>query len=623
MKDTKKILFNVWHSSIILLLLMACTSSNKLNEPTRLRRDQSFFGIHFDFHAGSDCNEVGKNTTPEMVYAIIDMVKPDYIQTDCKGHAGYTSYPTKVGNPAPGFVGDPLRMWREATAKRGVALYMHYSGVWDNRAIELHPEWAATYSDGSHNREKTSVFGKYVDQLLIPQLKELAGVYGVDGVWVDGECWATVPDYGERAKSLFRETTGIADIPMFPKDPHWFEWMQFHREAFRKYLRHYVATVRTEYPDFQICSNWAFTHHMAEPVSVAFDFLSGDYSPNNSVNSARFAGRYLAWQGVPWDLMAWSFSYEPNPKEQKPAVQLKREAAIVMALGGGFQAYYTQNRDGSVRLDELKEMAEVATFARERQPFCHHSVQIPQVALLLSTSDYQRSALSLFPQYKGRSQGVLQCLLEGQNSVDLLSEEMLAPDMSRFPLIVVPEWEKISPQFCVDLVEYAKAGGHLLVIGKETSNQFAALVNLKIQGDEQTIKPTGKGYIGFLPVSVGFEYENNGDEALRKRVNSLVRALFPNPMVEVVGSPYVDVSVSQLNGKRMVHLVNTSGNHRDAGIIRSIDPVGPLQVSFRCEQKPSKITLQPAGKKCDFAYADGKATLTVDAVEIYDILVFE
>ena len=69
-------------------------------EPNRLRRDQSFFGIHFDFHAGDDCNEIGKNTTPGMVQTIIDLVKPDYIQTDCKGHAGYTSYPTKVGNRA-------------------------------------------------------------------------------------------------------------------------------------------------------------------------------------------------------------------------------------------------------------------------------------------------------------------------------------------------------------------------------------------------------------------------------------------------------------------------------------------------------------------------------------------
>ena len=608
---------------LILISVLYLGVTLQAQEPQRLRRDQSFFGIHFDFHAGSDCNEVGKNTTPAMVQTIIDKVQPDYIQIDCKGHAGYSSYPTKVGNRAPGFVGDPLHIWRNVTARNGISLYMHYSGVWDTRAIELHPEWAAIHADGTRDKEKTSVFGTYVDQLLVPQLKELAGDYGVDGIWIDGECWATIPDYGEKALRLFRESTGISDIPKSAADPHWYEWMQFHREGFRKYMRHYVASVRSEYPDFQICSNWAFTHHMPELVSVALDFLSGDYSPNNSVNSARFAGRYLANQGIPWDLMAWSFSYNPFPREQKTAVQLKREAAIVLALGGGFQAYFTQNRDGSVRLEEMQVMKEVAKFARERQPWCHQSIQIPQVALLLSTSDYHRNAKSLFPQYKGQSQGVLQCLLESQYSVDLVSEEVLTPDMSRFPIIVIPEWENISPVFCADLVEYAKGGGSLLVIGQETSEYFATLSGVKIHGNRFVSSSLGKGKIGFLPFAIGAEYEKSGNVTLREQLNTAVHTLFPNPLVEISGTPWIDVSVSRLKNKQLVHLVNSSGDHKGAGIIQSIEPVGPLQLSIRCDRKPAKITLQPEGKICDFIYTDGKAQVKVDKVDIYEILVIE
>ena len=152
-------------------------------------------GIHFDFHAGKDCTSIGKNTTRAMIETIIDQVHPDYLQIDCKGHPGLSSYPTKVGNPAPGFVGDPLRLWRQVTAERGVGLFMHYSGVWDSEAIRRHPDWGAVNGDGSRNGNATSFFGPYADSLMIPQLRELAGVYGVDGAWVDGECWASVPDY--------------------------------------------------------------------------------------------------------------------------------------------------------------------------------------------------------------------------------------------------------------------------------------------------------------------------------------------------------------------------------------------------------------------------------------------
>lgn len=175
-------------------------------------------------------------------------------------------------------MGDPLRVWRQVTAAKGVALFMHYSGVWDYAAVAKHPDWAAVGPDGKPSAKATSVFGPYADRLLIPQLRELAGVDGVDGAWIDGECWATVPDYGEKAAQAFRAATGIQTLPKKPGDPHWFEFQQFHREAFRQYLRHYVGEVKRTNPGFQLCSNWAFTDHMAEPVSAPVDFLSGDYS---------------------------------------------------------------------------------------------------------------------------------------------------------------------------------------------------------------------------------------------------------------------------------------------------------------------------------------------------------
>ena len=93
--------------------------------------------------------------------------------------------------------------------------------------------------------------------------------------------------------------------------------------------------------------------------------------------------RFLARQGLPWDLMAWSFSRNPGKggTTEKTAVQLQREAAVVLALGGGFQAYFRQKRDGSVFDERVPVMAEVAKFCRARQAFCHHATQVPQIAV--------------------------------------------------------------------------------------------------------------------------------------------------------------------------------------------------------------------------------------------------
>src|SRR5690349_1796418 len=96
--------------------------------------------------------------------------------------------------------------------------------------------------------------------------------------------------------------------------------------------------------------------------------------------------------------MAWSFTTKPGPSgvTQKSAPQLAREAAVVLAMGGGFQAYHKQKRDGSIHAEQMPVMAEVAKFCRARQAFCHHAVQVPQVALLYSTAAHYRQINGLF-----------------------------------------------------------------------------------------------------------------------------------------------------------------------------------------------------------------------------------
>jgi hypothetical protein len=658
-------------------MISACVSEKQVacggKTPQRLRRADSFLGIHFDFHAREDCTAVGSNTTPAMVADLLDQVRPDYIQIDCKGHPGYSSYPTQIGQPVPGFVGDPLRVWRQATAEKGVALYMHYSGVWDGKQVAQHPGWAAVNADGKPNAKATSVFGPYANELLIPQLRELAGVYGVDGAWIDGECWATVPDYGEKAAKAFREETGLQALPKKPSDPHWFEFLQFHREAFRRYLRHYVNAVHKTNPEFQLCSNWAFTDHMAEPVSAPVDFLSGDYAPDDSVNSARLSARFLVRQGLPWDLMAWSFSRKMKGPDgrglQKTAPQLEREAAVVVALGGGFQAYFTQRRDGSVKLEQMPVMAETARFCRERQALCHRSMPVPQVALLLSTAGHYRKINGLYNRDLSCVSGVLQALLETQNSVEVVSEHQLKGRLAEYPLIVVPEWAYLAPAFKDDLVAYVKKGGSLLLVGPKSAALFQQELGVTLEGEPSakpqtltyeggqaptkgfmqvaklsagavpfgtlrtavsepaqpaaSIAPLGKGKIAAVYAELGQSYIGVRSPVVRGFLNALARKLFPKPMVEVSGSPDVDVCLMRQKGKLLVNLVNTSGPHQTEPIQEKIQPVGPLSVTLRLRAKPSKITLEPGGQPLAFGYREGVAALTVPQLDIHRVIVVE
>ena len=147
--------------------------------PERKRRAQSFFGLHFDFHA-DDRAGIGAGLTEAAIDAVLARVRPDYVQCDCKGHWGLASYPTRVGTPAPGLAGDPLRTWRDATARRGVALYVHYSGLFDKMACSRGPGWARTRPDGTLDTENASSIGPYARDLLVPALDQVrrAGAAG-------------------------------------------------------------------------------------------------------------------------------------------------------------------------------------------------------------------------------------------------------------------------------------------------------------------------------------------------------------------------------------------------------------------------------------------------------------
>lgn len=442
------------------------------------KRSECFVGIHFDFHANDDCTEIGKTTTPEMIEQMVDIIRPDYVQCDCKGHRGLSSYPTKVAYPAPGFVKDNLRIWRDVTAAKNVPLFMHYSGVWDTEAIKHHPEWARINEFGEIDPNNTSVFGPYVDELLIPQIKELIDEYNVDGIWVDGECWATCQDYAPIAIEEFKKTTGIENIPISPDDDYFYEYTQFCREAFRKYLKHYVDEIHSYNSEFQIASNWAYSSFMPEKPTIDVDYISGDYTLIDSYNSARLEARCMAPQGKPWDLMAWSFcsQFREGAASTKSIPQLKQEAAAVLAMGGGFQAYFKQKRDGSINLWEMKLMGETADFCRERKAYCHKAVPIPQVAILNSTYNDYKMSKRIFSNWSGEMtslHGILNNLLDNQYSAEILSEHHLDGKMNKYPIIIIPEIRYFEDEFKAQLLQYAKEGGSLMIIGPVAAQEFA------------------------------------------------------------------------------------------------------------------------------------------------------
>jgi hypothetical protein len=411
---------------------------------------------------------------------------------------------------------------------------------------------------------------------------------------------------------------------------------------------------------------------MPEPVDVNVDFISGDVTPQNGVFRSAFESRCIAPQGKPWDLMGWGFSWNGRdmPMSNKSAVQLKQEAAEIMAMGGGVQFYFTQNRDLSLRPWIVNTVAELSAFCRERQPFVHKAQAIPQIAIVYPAS-YLKESNSPFSPNTNALQGTLYALLDNQFCTEILMEHHLKEKIQNYPMIVVPECKSMSDETKQLLIEYVKSGGNLLVIGSGASGIFKdelGIVSVETSAEQQifihagnrlgavrsvifktginpqnetlswfysgndlrdktknaaaTSRKLGKGTVSAVNFDAGSAYQQYKTPVIRDLLGETINHTFQNQLVKVNGSKLVHVAANTKNGKTYINLLNIAGEHTNQSAIGydQVPALHDLTVSISTQKKPAKIILQPEGKEMDFSYSNGISTLMVQKLEIHSIL---
>ena len=458
-----------------------------------------YFGLHYDLHAGKGDTELGLHATPEELIPQLKMVGMDFVQTDCKGHPGYTSWfsQTPEASVPPALKADALKGWRAATRLLGMPLHCHYSGVWDKAAGEKHPDWTIITPDGKYAGQPQA-FGPgstgapermcprsdYLDQLMIPQMLELIDRYEVNGFWVDGDLWASEPCYCPRCRKEFTARTGIAEPPTELSDPNWPVWISFALDSFYEYVARYCEAVHKHKPGVLVCSNWIQTFRNPGAPVAPTDWISGDNAWVWGMDGSRCEARFISTRGKHWDIMLWSFYTSQNmndptaPWTFKPVQMLEQEAAVTLALGGSLQVYETGDglRDGRMVPWRLKEIGKLGKFVKARQALCQDTQTIGQVAVLHSEQHvrHHMGYNLMWGVDTNAVQGAVYNLLENHYNVDILDEWALLPRLGEFPVIVAPEQDDMSGEMVAALKLFVNRGGKLLLSGAAALDRFGA-----------------------------------------------------------------------------------------------------------------------------------------------------
>lgn len=649
-------------------------------------RKDCFFGLHFDKHATSETVNIGKTYPVDTLEALCKEVKPDFIQTDAKGFEGLSCYPTKVGNRAPQIKNDILKIWREITKKYDIPLYVHFCGVVDKESARKHPEWSVKELDENNatffGKGSMSVFGAYVDELLIPQLKELAGDYKVDGVWIDAEAIYTGVDICEKAKRKYEEKYG----KVTPKDvnaENYNEYLDFLRDSFNEYVNYYVREVKKEYPNFEMCSNMSMGSSTPDAKVYDTDFISVDYAGETAIDSARYETRLMLNRGKPWDCMAWDYrssaGHANGYSDLKTKIQLCQEAAVVISAGGAFQIYHHMGFYKPFVFDKyaLNVFKTVADFCREREKYCFKAQLVPDVGIVFSTKNYYGLKKKTFERGETKFETVMMGAINGTLNNGRSSQFVLthqADNLGDYAALVLPDTRFLESELKEKLVEYVRNGGLLFLAGPHSVENFKKELFIKtlereetttnnsysietddgvadIHGDyaeieaenmkplcfakkgEYTERPEdvvclfmteyGKGKFVSATFDVFYNYEKSRNNVIRKLVDRAITT--ENRKVKIEGTKYAEAVLAQKNGIRMLNLTNVSGEHRDlaVGNFDEILPIYSIKIQFDCPYKPTKVVACPENKEIKFDYSNGKISLTIDKLEIHTVLVAE
>ncbi len=659
------------------LVLVAMLSIGSMARAVENWHEDAFFGLHYDLHPNATDTNLGEETTYEHIREMLEKVQPDFVQYDCKGHPGYTGYPTEVGSPSPGIVNDALKIWREVTRDMGIPLSIHYSGVWDTRAIELNPEWARIGSDGQPDPNYTSRLSAYAEELMIPQLLEVVREYDIDGMWIDGENWASKPDWSEDAQALFTERTGIEDIPRNANDPHWHEWLAFHRDLFIEHVTRYTEAVHALKPECMVTSNWMYSVRQPEEPVAPINYLSGDFDPSFGAERAMAEARFISSRGMPWDLMAWSFlQTHGNGWMLKTATHLCQEVSTVLAQGGAVFIYNQPQRSGRITEWHQDILAEVAQFCRARQHYSHKTNTMPQVAVLHSETSYYKhnDPLYNFATANQPMEGAMFALLENGYSVDIMNEATLLRVMDDYPMVVIPEAAHVPDTVKQALVEYVRRGGRALITGAFVAEQYGELAGVaKDERDPQggwlpvgngavtvygayqpttletaqmlapvlyqqepglnqrdfaaaTVNTYGEGKVVAIHGPIFRNYYGARYPLMRRFIGDMAAALDTPGLVRVHGPWHIEMAAREKEGRILIHLINrgVSGYlspHRH--IVENVPDTGSFTVTIPIAERPTRCYLTPDKFGLEWTWKDGLLTATVGGLHIHNVLVVE
>ena len=422
--------------------------------------------VHLDFHNSPLIPDVGAAFDAGEFARTMAAARVESVTLCAKCHHGMNYFPAKAGTPHPALAGrDLLGEQIAALHQHGIRATLYTTIAWEEQVAATHPEWRQLLRDGSCAQTTDAGPWKFLNFLhpdyqeyIEAHLREICARYGaeVDGLFLDiltfhpGACWSDV-------SRRFRERAGLAaNTPGMQE--------RFQTAAQAAFADRFTPLLQGLLPaEATLFYNAPTEPYVDSTVGPRVRYARMSHAEIESLPGGRWGyqhfprvARALSHWGKPWlGMTARFFKSWGDFGGLRPPAALEFECFRAQALGGGNSVGDQMHPRGTLDLDAYRIIGDVYRQCEEAEPFYAGSHALPNFGNLCAGYP------GLDPEASAKSdEGAMLMAQEMHRDVAMLDE---SDDLSRFPLVQLPDSVVITPTLATKLRAYYEDGGTLLI----------------------------------------------------------------------------------------------------------------------------------------------------------------
>jgi hypothetical protein len=134
-----------------------------------------------------------------------------------------------------------------------------------------------------------------------------------------------------------------------------------------------------------------------------------------------------------------------------------------------------------------------------------------------------------------------------------------------------------------------------------------------------------RGNIVYVAFPIFEAYANNAYYIHKLLVRNCLRRFLPRPLMKAELPSTAEATVTEQNGKCIVHLLNYPAIRRapDLDIVEEAAPLANVKIALRMAKEPSRVYLAPQRQSLRFHFEDGYAHTVVPLVQGHQMVAFE